>query len=253
MNMRLLTSMHQLSSRARLRFYRLICFTSVIVAVFSTGICMAQTEAVPETKAKGPMVRMFCVRSLTGDEEEAILATKTEDGNWIEHGPVTLRTPFITEWFRVSGGMTHLIRKVGKEFKSFGSFSISPQAERSLVILVPDAKKNIYRAQVIDPGNLGFKKGKALVINYGEIPAMVKIANQALTVLPGKKIVTGIDADADGMFRLMIGHQDKDKNTVLCYDKSLSSNPQARKFILLFPDRKSGLRAMTLSEFGPFE
>lgn len=246
--------LHSLLSLTRLRQAVLVLF--FLSAILSPQTGLAQSEPAPdapEQKDKGPMVRLFCVRTLTGDEEEAVLATKTEDGNWIEHGDLTLRTPFITEWFRVRGGITHLIRKEGTGIKSYGSFSISPQSERSIVILVPDKTNNTYRAQVIDPGNLGFKKGKALLINYGNVPAMVKIANQALIVSPGKQVVTGIDADKDGMFRLMIGHQDKEKNVVLCYDKSLSSNSQARKFILLFPGRNSGLRAMTFSEFGPFE
>jgi hypothetical protein len=55
------------------------------------------------------------------------------------------------------------------------------------------------------------------------------------------------------MFGLVIGHVDKDKNIVTCYDHKVSSDPNTRKFILLFSDPDTGLRAMSLSEFGPFE
>ncbi len=82
---------------------------------------------------------------------------------------------------------------------------------------------------------------------------MVKIGNSMKTVAPGQQIVEKIDADADGMLGLLISHVDKDKNIVTCYDHKVSSNPNTRKFILLFPDQDTGLRAMSLSEFGPFE
>ena len=52
---------------------------------------------------------------------------------------------------------------------------------------------------------------------------------------------------------MLVGYIDADKNTVLCYDHRVSFNPNTRTFILLFPDANTGLRAMTLSEFGPFE
>jgi hypothetical protein len=253
---RLLIHPHPLMRYAYLRI-RLVVFHAALVSVFlSPQAILAQSEtasADTENKNKGASIKLICVRTLTGNEEEAILASKTEKGNWIEHGNFTLRSPFITSWLTVRGGMTHLIRKEGNEMKSIGSFAIPPQSERSIVILVPDTEKNLYRAQVIDPGKLGFKMGKALILNYGEVTAMVKIGNQALTVSPGKQTVTDIHANQDGMYGLVVGYQDANKKIVPCYDKFLSSNPRTRKFILLFPGRNSGLRAMTFSEFGPFE
>lgn len=240
-------------SRACLNFRRVLSALATLTAMLSTELCEAQTETTPEKKDEGVMIRMLCVQSLTGDEEDAVLATKTEDGKWIERGKVTLRSPFISEWFRVSPGTTHLTRKVGQEIKSFGSFPVPPNVKRLVIILVPDTKNNTYRAQVIDPGNLGFRKGKALVLNYGNVPAMVKIGKNQITVPQGKQIVADIDANEDGMYRLLVGHLDKDRNIVPCYDKFVSSDRRTRKFILLFPDPHSGLRAMTLSEFGPFE
>jgi hypothetical protein len=231
---------------------------AIVAAMVSPAVCLAQTqtaklETAPLEKKESVMVRLLCVQSLTGKEEQAVLATKFEDGNWLEHGSVTLRSPFITPWLPVPRGTTHIVRKNGSETVSLGSFLIPENANRSIVLLFPDTGKNIYRTQVIDPGNLGFQKGKALIANYGKIPAMVQMGKTSVTVNPGKQVVATIDADKEGMYRMMVAHFDKDQKIVPCYDRFVSSNPQTRKFILLFPDPKTGLRAMSLSEFGPFE
>lgn len=224
-----------------------------LAAILSPVICVAQTEPAPEKKKEGVMIRLLCVQSLTKDDQEAGLATQTESGEWIERGNVTLRTPFISSWLPLPVGTIHLTRKDRDKTISMGSFAIPANSERCIIVLLPDKTKNIYRTQVIDPGKLGFQQGKALVINYGTIPAMVKMGKRMVTVNPGEQVVEKIDANENGMYRLLVGHLDKDKNVVPCYDHFVSSNPKTRKFILLFPDKKSGLRAMSLSEFGPFE
>ena len=200
------------------------------------------------------MVRIVCVQSLSGEKDEIItLAKKTEDGKWIEFGDLELRSPFITEWIRVPVGLNHLVRKKGEELASLGTFTISPAMKGAILILLPDQGKNAYRVQVIDPAKLKFRKGKALIVNYSSIPAMVNMGKETTTVAPGQQFVETITADKDGMHRLLVAHLDKDKKIVPCYDRFVSSNLNTRKFILLFPDPDSGLRAMTLSEFGPFE
>lgn len=181
------------------------------------------------------------------------LATKTEDEKWIEHSAADLRSPFITPWFRVPRGTIHLIKKDQDKTISIGSFLIPQNPERTIIVLLLDKKKNIYRTQVIDPGNLGFQQGKAPILNYGNVPAMLKMGELTVTVNPGQQAVERIDANEDGMCRLLVGHPDKDKKIVPCYDRLVSSNPKTRKFILLFSGQNTGLRAMSLSEFGPFE
>lgn len=226
---------------------------TIIAAMVSPVICLAQPERDSLGKIEAVMVRMLCVQSLTDKEEEAVLATKAEDEKWIEHGTVTLRSPFIGPWLLAPRGTTHLVRKDLGETVSLGSFLIPENNKRSIVLLFPDTVKNVYRTQVIDPGNLGFQKGKALIANYANVPAMVQMGKTSVTVNPGKQVVAAIDADKEGMYRMMVAHLDKDQKIVPCYDRFISSNPQTRKFILLLPDPKTGLRAMSLSEFGPFE
>ncbi len=221
--------------------------------LLSQGICFAQEAADPAKKEEGVMVRMLCVQSLSTKEEETMLATKKEDGTWFEHTAVTLRTPFISEWIRLPHGTIHLTNKEEEPVRSLGSFVVPEKPKRLIVVLLPDTKKNGYQMQVIDPENLGFQKGKALIINYGKVRAAVRIGERTVTVNPGQQVVEKIDANQDGMYRLLIGHLDDNQKIVPCYDRFVSSNANTRKFILLFPDQQLGLRAMSLSEFGPFE
>lgn len=225
----------------------------ILATLFLTESSDAQAPSAPEKKEEGSMVRIVCVQSLNGKDEPITLAKKTEDGKWIESGDLTLSSTLITEWIRVPVGLNHIARKNGAELTSIGSFEISPTMKGAVLILLPDVEKKVYRVQLIDPAKLEFRKGKALVVNYSKIPALVKMGKQTNTVAPGQQVVETITADADGMYPMVIGQLDKDKKIVICYDRRVSANPNTRTFILLFPDPDTGLRAMTLSEFGPFE
>lgn len=213
-----------------------------------------QTETAPAKKEEGAMVRIVCVQSLSGDKDEEItLAQKTEDGKWIESGALTLRSPCITDWVRVPLGPSHLVRKGSEEPVSLASFTISPDMKGAILILIPDLAKQTYRLQVIDPAKLEFRKGKALIVNYSQMPALVNMGKETKTVAPGQQLVETNKTEANSMHRMLIAYLDKDKKVVPCYDRLISANPNTRKFILLFPDQDTGLRAMTLTEFGPFE
>jgi hypothetical protein len=233
--------------------YAASCSLFFLATLFLTEKCHAQAAPVPEKKEKGAMVRIVCVQTLNRKDETITLAKKTEDGKWIESGDLTLSSSLITDWIRVPVGLNHIARKSGAELTSIGSFTISPTMKGAILILLPDVAKKVYRVQLVDPAKLEFRKGKALIVNYSTIPALVRMGKQTNTVAPGQQVVETITADADGMYPMLIGHLDADKKTVLCYDRRISSNPNTRTFLLLFPDPDTGLRAMTLSEFGPFE
>jgi hypothetical protein len=234
--------------------YAASCSLALLAFFVLPASGQAQTEPAPPKKEEGAKVRIVCVQNLSGKEDEMItLAKKTEDGKWIEFGDLELRSPFITDWVRVSAGLNHIVRKEGGEFVSLASFSISAKMKSAVLIMLPDVQKKTYRLQVIDPAKLEFRKGKALVVNYSNLPAMVNMGKETTTLAPGQQFVENISPDKDGMHRMLIAHLDKDKKIVPCYDRFVSSNPNTRKFILLFPDPETGLRAMTFSEFGPFE
>jgi hypothetical protein len=229
------------------------CVTFILALFASGAICHAQAEPALEKEKEGTMVRMFCVRGLSEKQQKAILATKTEDGKWNEYGEVSFRTSFVTELLAVPFGVTHLLKKNGNEMVSIGSFSIPPGLKRAILVMLPDTEKKIYRIQVIDPAKAGFKKGKALIVNYGNLQAAVQLGKDAILVAPGKQAVHSISANEDGMYRMLIGHMDKNKKLVPCFDRYVSSNPNTRKLILLFPDPVLGLSSKSFSEFGPFE
>lgn len=233
--------------------YAASCSLFILATLFLTEESHAQAEPAPEKKEEGAKVRIVCVKSLNGKEQDITLAQKTEDGKWRESGDLTLSSSLITEWIRVPVGLNHIVRKNGAELASIGSFTISSSLKSAILILLPDMAMKVYHVQLIDPAKLDFRKGKALIVNYSKTPALVKMGKQTNTVAPGQQIVETITADSNGMYPMAIGHLDKDNNTVLCYDHLVSSNPNTRTFVLLFPDADTGLRAMTLSEFGPFE
>lgn len=242
------------ATRALEKVARTIRVLGIVIAVFAPKSSWAQAASVPE-KMKGPVARILSVQTFSKAEEDEklILATKTADDKWVEYGSVSLRSPFITSWFRVARGTTHLVKKQGDNYQSFGTFIIPEQSERFIVILIPDLSKNLYRTHVLDPQNLEFRKGKALFVNYAKIPAIVVMGKSKLSVKPGQQVVEPIVTDADGMYPLAIGYMNESQKFVPCYDKRVSSNRETRKFILLFPDQDIGLRAISLSEFGPFE
>ncbi len=64
---------------------------------FSVSLLNAQDGTTREREESGTMIRLLCVRSLI-ENEEIILASKTEDGEWMEHEELKLRSPFINDW-----------------------------------------------------------------------------------------------------------------------------------------------------------
>ncbi|MBT7957848.1 MAG: hypothetical protein HN759_00810 [Akkermansiaceae bacterium] len=227
----------------------------LLLFILATSLSLAQEKEKPAAKQKqtGTMVRVLCVQSLTEDDQEVILATKTKDGKWKEHGKVKLRSPFISQWIQIPIGKTHLLRKQGKEMVSLGSFKSGKKLHRAILVLMPDTSKKTYRINVINPEELKFQKGKALILNYSKILAVVKLGGKQKVVKPGQMRVVNIAANKDNMYRLLVSYVNKDKKAVACYDRFVSSNPKTRKFLLLFPDIHAGLRVFSLSEFGPFE
>lgn len=212
----------------------------------------AESNPAGKEKSNEPMVRFLCVNSLS-DSEDVIVASKSPDDEWIEHGTVPLRSSFITPWTKAAPGRMHLTRRKGEGLVSIGSFKIPENTRRSIVVLLPDTAKDVYKADFIDPKEFGFKKGMALVTNYSKVSALVMMGSKRTEVKPGKRVAARAVAGEDGMYRMVVGYQDETKELVPCYDRYISANPDARDILLLFPDATTGLRVYSLSEFGPFE
>lgn len=211
-------------------------------------------EAAPEAeKEAAPAMRILCVGSLSGDEEEIVLASKTEEGEWKEITVFKLRSSFVTDWMKTASGELHLAKRGAEGLVPIGSFRLKEGTRRSIVILLPDKEKMTYRADVIDPKELGFRKGAVLVVNYSRIPAVVMLGTKRTDVKPGERVAARAVANEDGMYRMLAGYKNESDEIVACYDRYVPDNPDSRDFLMLFPDPVGGLRVYSLPEFGPFE
>ena len=232
------------------RCVRCVCVTLSLLVM---NALPAQDTVSEEGKDSGPMMRVLCVSSLSEEEEELVLASKNEEGEWTEHSAFKLRSSFITPWMKFVPGRVHIARRADEGLESIGSFDLKPEVKRPIVILLPDVKNNRYRADVIHPDELGFRKGTAFVMNYSKMPALVMLGAKRTPVKPGERVATSPKVGEDGMYRMVVGYQKKGEEIVACYDRYVAANQDSRNFLLLFPDPVNGLRVYSLPEFGPFE
>lgn len=230
----------------------LACCVLLLLCLLTPSTLSAEGEPAAKEKTSGPMMRFLCVGSLSKDEE-IILASKTEDDKWIEYGSVILRSSFITPWMKAAPGPMNLTRREADGLVSIGSFKLAENAKRSIVVLLPNTAKKNYQVDVIDPEKLKFRKGMALITNYSEVPALVMLGSKRTEVKPGQRVAEQAVVGPDGMYRMVVGYQNAKKELIPCYDRYISANPDARDFLLLFPDSTTGLKVYSLSEFGPFE
>lgn len=213
---------------------------------------MGQEPANPKEKEAKPQLRIVCVTGLSEDQE-VILASRDEQGNWQEYGTIKLRSSLITDWLPAHTGELHLALREAEQLKSIGHFTYPQGAKRALAVLFADSAKNTYRADVIDPGKLKFTKGSALLVNYSSLNGAVVLGSLKTRVKPGERLVVKPIPEANGMYRMMVAYASTEKELVPCYDRYVSTNPDSRDIIFLLPDQTLGLKVFSLSEFGPFE
>ena len=206
----------------------------------------------PKEQESKPQLRVICVASLT-DDQEVILASHAENGTWQEHATLKLRSSFISDWLPAHPGELDLALREGDKLNSICHFTYPEGAKRAIVVLAPDQAKMIYRSDVIDTGKLKFVKGSTLVINYSPLSGAVILGSLKTSVKPGERIIVKAQPDANGMYRMMAAYANANKELVPCYDRYVSSNPDARDILFLLPDPTLGLKVFSLSEFGPFD
>lgn len=206
----------------------------------------------PKAREGETQLRFVCVSSL-GEQQEVVLASKDDQGQWMERGTVELRSSFITAWMPAAVGKLHLALREGDTLKSICEFNYPASARRALVILIADPQKNIYKADVVDPAILKFEKGSLLIVNFSSQPGVVLLGSEKVSVNPGKRVVAKPALEANGMYRMLLAYLDPERNVVPCYDRYTSGNPDSRKVLFLFPDPTLGLRVFSLPIFGDFE
>jgi hypothetical protein len=214
-------------------------------------LCQEPAAQVNEEE-KQSLVRLVCVSSLKEDQE-VVLATKNEKGEWAEFGEAVLRSPFITDWLPVKAGQIKLAIREAESLKEIASFTYPAATSRAIVVLLPDTENGRYLTHVFDPSKLGFKKGTTLAVNYSKLNGAVALGSAKVILKPGENKVIKPQAEANGMFRMLAAYETPEKETVVCYDRYIPLNEQSRDILLLFPDKTLGLRVFSLSDFGPFE
>jgi hypothetical protein len=203
----------------------------------------------PERK---PHLRFLCVTALK-ENQEVVLATRDEKGDWQEHATFTLKSSFITESYTVKQGELHLALREEGALKSIGTFTYPADSHQLLVLLAADLTKNIYRAKVIDPEKQKFEKGSVLVVNLSTQTGIVILGTGKKTVNAGAQEVVKPVVEANGMYRLLVAHLDAEQKPIPCYDRYVPNNPDSRDVLFLLNDANTGLKVFSLPIFGAFE
>jgi hypothetical protein len=211
-------------------------------------------DAVPaaDQKKKQPHIRFICISALS-ENQELVLAARDEEGEWQEFGPVTLRSSFITEWFPAKTGELHLTMREGETLKSLGQFNFPSDCRRAIAVIIPNEEKKNYNALIVDPEKIDLAKGSVLAINFSKQPGIVLLGTNKVTLASGQRIVAKPTLEENGMYRLMVAHQDAEGKAIPCYDRYLPGNPDARDLLFLLPDPTNGLKVFNLPMFGEFD
>jgi hypothetical protein len=205
-----------------------------------------------EEKKKLPKVRFVCVAALKEDDE-VILASRDSEGKWQELGTVKLRSSFISDWFPAIPGQLHLAVREGTALKSICAFNYPAGCRRAMVVLLPDSQKNTYRADVLDPEKMAFRKGSVLAINFSKTNGFLLLGTKKITIPAGQRVVTEPAVEGNGMYRMMVAYEDSKKQAVPCYDRYIPGNPDSRDMLFLFPDQALGLKVFCLPMFGELD
>ncbi len=224
-----------------------------LVLALTVSVMGQEGEKAPEKKKKDePQLRLICVSSLQPDQE-VILASRDDKGEWLELGKAGLRPSFISDWLPAKPGQLHLVLPGGDEPVSICRFNYPAGARRVLVVLIADPAGNIYRAGVFDPEKLDFTKGSVLAINFSPRPGMVVLGEKKALLKSGGQSVVNPSLEANGMYRLLVAYEDEERKPVPCYDRYVQGNPDSRDLLFLLPDQSVGIKVFSLPIFGSFD
>lgn len=229
-------------------------FLKLVVLFFGLSLPALgqQPAADPKEKEVKNRVRFICVSSLE-NEQQVVLASRNEKGEWQEFGAVKLRSSFVTDWLPAGAGELHLALREAEGLKSVCKFNYPASARRALVVLIADPQKKIYRADVIDPQKMEFGKGSVLIVNFSSQAGMVVLGSQKVSVGSGQRVVAKPGLESNGMYRMLVAYIDSEKKPVPCYDRYIPGNPDSRDMMFLFPDPTVGFKVFSIPMFGELE
>lgn len=214
---------------------------------------MGQTSGSKSNAKKSqPQLRLVCVTSLAEDQE-VVLASPDDKGALVELGTAALRPSLVTDWLPAKTGELHLALREENSLKSICHFQYPADTRHALVVLIANAEKNVYDATVVDPKKAEFVKGSVLIFNFSPHEGLVMLGSKEEKVVAGQQLIAKPALVENGMYRMMASHLDADGKTVSCYDRQVSDNPNSRKMVFLLPDKRLGLRVLSLPIFGELE
>lgn len=230
--------------------------TLCCIAAFTTLMCQHAAAQEPaaktDEKKNKPHVRLICVAAIKEDQN-VVLASRDENGQWKELAGTQIRSSFITDWIPAQAGELHVAVKDKETFQSLGKFAFPADSRRAIAVLLPTADKTSYNAFAVDPEKLVFTKGSVLAMNFSKQTGYLLLGTTKVTVASGQRVVAKPTPEKNGMYRFMVAYQDQENTPVACYDRYLPINTDSRDLLFLFPDPIQGLKVMTLPMFGELD
>lgn len=230
-----------------------LCCIIALTAIIPHPAAAQQAPPTPATqteeKKNKPHVRLICVAAIKEDQD-IILASRDEAGQWKELGTSQIRSSFITDWIPAQAGELHLAVKEKESLRSLGKFTYPAGCRRAVAIILPAADKVSYSAFAIDPEKLAFTKGSVLAVNFSKQTGYLLLGTTKVTVASGQQVITKPTPEENGMYRFMVAYQNQDNQAVTCYDRYLPASTDSRDLLFLFPDPVQGLKVMNLPMFG---
>ncbi|HSP42325.1 MAG TPA: hypothetical protein VLO11_05605 [Luteolibacter sp.] len=226
-----------------------------LILILALTVSVMGQEGEQETEKKKrdhTQLRLICVSSLKPDQE-VILSTRDDKGEWLELGKTGLRSSFISDWLPAKPGQLHLALPGGDEPVSICRFNYPAGARRVLVVLIADPVKNIYRAGVFDPEKMNFAKGSVLAINFSPRSGMVVLGGKKILLKSGAQSVVKPSLEANGMYRMLVAYEDEARKPVPCFDRYVQGNPDSRDLLFLLPDHTLGINVFSLPIVGSFD
>jgi hypothetical protein len=211
--------------------------------------CLCAEPTPSDGKDTAPKIRLIFLSALV-ENDELVLASPGEEGKWKEHGKLSARPSFISEWFEVRSGELQLTRRTAEGLASKGRLLMPAGARAAVAIIHADPKRQAYLTKIIDPAKEGFARGSTLLMNLSGKKALVLLGKNRVTVEPGATVVSKAALEANGMYRMLVGYNEPEKGLIAAYDRYVSGNAGAREFLFLIPDEDVGLRVLNLPEFG---
>lgn len=215
-------------------------FAFLIATFLSTAPAQAQDAEL--------RLRLVCISALE-EEQKIVIASRDEEGKWREHGKAELRSSFVSDWLPARAGELHLAVREEGALKSICMITCPEDARRLIVILIANPEDKSYQAHLVDPEKDGFTKNTILLFNLSPHTATVSLGTLEQKVEAGQHVVAKPALEESGMYRMMVSYLDANAQTVTCYDRHTSSNPNSRNMLFMLPDVVIGLKVLSLPMF----